>query len=1073
MRMSENANKFIAWNKALFNHFFPKDLEEDEEVSLFIDRETINEIGQSNNLGGYEEFINLIMLPIASRRQVFTDIWRLYVGTNMSDCQRQKSNSPNIFDFATIFIDEALYFRLECPLFMIYVAFVILMGSEAENGIGNYITARLRRYFPRHTDRRDSLDLLFNALADRYPQFHADILTAYRYVGLIRYQLGLSKGQEDALKKAMYFADISEDVPYDMWVSRIKDYVDEQMRGLLSRSERDSVLRRRVSDLRSNFDPSIYVQRHRNEEIFSRGNFVLAVYEDEYSVDEDRLVLLTDVNNKTIDNGDLKITIGTLDRLGEYAEYNVNHVLIGNNDRAEMRTYFLRDDENRISSVPLGNIVIFSRCSNNYLIQTQYPRRGIETYILVKNGHEEEWNNWQRDHGAPMVVHQNDQERVSKIFGNGWQMYISNEIEFAENVPAHAAEFSITMNGGIKRIGMNKVYLISALPYFEFSEPINIDNLSVYINLDGALLEENDYTLKIVDKNKLVVDFINIEPKDNSIATGITLEYKIQNRNDVIFHEDFKVIGQEVNFNDDDLFKIDMWGRITNGNDDQQTYMKGFELFNGTNNQQITERTGFYQNNNESLDINDPRFYLISLITAECSMRRGFSITEPRLKKCIRYAATRFDIDITSNPSFYTKIKYLLINSGYINADFEQNRYQPLPPTFIKTNIGLNPGRNLFMLVGSYTQKFLVDLKNYCEKRGVLLYLHSIENDINSYEDLIPPVILLYHSFDPHDFIEKTNSKCLFIDNDDAAINIIRSIPTYNNYEATLQQDNVEVIDNQQLDAPVENDFPRIRSYRTTGYGSPKWIEMNSGDFYRINVKDLAWANLYCLYKKQKPILTKDLRCLMFPVKMHLPVMMQRALYILNFGIPKKEKAFICNNDDNEKGYYNLIKKYDIKDSHDDICVPLVIRAITGRLDNEENISVRNHNESNYKLYLWKNLNKQSKYPRSLLVVTDACGETVYGFGIRKLSDQRKTFEIYLRHDNVNYINARLHESEVDFKLIDSDNLNQVFSNILGSAKYAFADTHTAFNSWRIKTLDRVMKLPPREEFEIEEITII
>ena len=93
-------------------------------------------------------------------------------------------------------------------------------------------------------------------------------------------------------------------------------------------------------------------------------------YDSDYSEKNDRLVLLTDVNNKSLSGDGLKIEKGSMDRLGEYAQYNIHHVLINDSDRAEMRNYSLNEGESSVISAPLRNIVLFSRCSSNYLIQT-------------------------------------------------------------------------------------------------------------------------------------------------------------------------------------------------------------------------------------------------------------------------------------------------------------------------------------------------------------------------------------------------------------------------------------------------------------------------------------------------------------------------------------------------------------------------------------------------------------------------------------------------------------------------------------------------------------------------------
>ena len=1058
MNTKELTELFISWNKALFSYFFDENTEEDE-VSLYIDREKLEEVGSANGLGGYDEFMSLIMLSIDERKALYDTLRQQFIRTSRPQSLNSIYKSTNLFDFATIFIDEGFYNYIDCP-FLIYIVFAIVMASECsrENrrGLGKYITEQLKTHFPDHTDRREALEDLFNELATRHPRFCARKLTKHPYVGLIYYQLGLTKSQVNILEKAMYNADLSEELPYDQWIDKLVDYVDQDTKPFLRNSKSNEIKRRRISDLREKFDPTLYEQKHQNEEIQSKGHFVLAVYEDEYSEAEDRLVLLTDINNKTISHDNLKITKGKLDRLGDYAEYNVNHVL----DEAQMRTYSIRNGENRITSIPLGNIVTFTRCSNNYLIQTNYPQNGKETYILVKNGHEDEWEQWLVQQGSPKVEAEKNTERVLHIFGRGWNMYISNEIKYVgRQASCHVS--APTKGGGINCPGKTNVYLITALPYIEFPEPIDHNELKINIKVDQipVNLKKDQFSYKIIDSNKLVIDLIGIKPSNRSFSVKVSIIYKGCPHQEV-----FDVTGQKVKYNDDDLFNVNMWGSVST--DVNAPYMKGLNVYNVEEPIDMPEGTGLYQNTEVDLDIHDKKFYLVNLFTAECSMRKGFSITESRLKKCIRYAATRFNINIASDPTFYTDVKDLLLNSGYMNADYENGKYQPIPPTFIKTAVGLGVSWNLFMLVGSYTQKFLCDLKEYCENKSVSIYLHTNNNESSKSEDLIPPVILLGNRFNPDDFANSTQSQCSYHANEDLAVNLLRALPSYVEYDRTLEYVAPTVFSTT-LEDPDSQDFPRIRASKATGYSSSKWIEKKENDFHRITIPDVAWANLYCQYKKQKIICTKDIDKLLFPAKLHLPVMMQRALYILNFGVPKTEKSFICRNDDRKDVYYNVIKRYKINDTNRLTRLSPVIRSITGRPDDSHNPSVRSRFISyRFKMFIWKNRNKASRNPRSLLVLTDINQQYVYGLGIKKIS----AFAVYLRdYTNDDY-----------FRLVDNDDVSYVFSKII-SSNWAnerlkcilmnriktFQEIGVAFDS------DRCMALPPREEYDIEEIQII
>lgn len=1071
MPMPNTIDLFINWNKVLYSYFFENQENEECEVSLYIDREKIDELGNNAGLGNYEDsFLRVIKLSREERQYLYTELRRTYIGTRRPDIYGNKYRSSNLFDFATIFIDTDFYRYLKYP-FLIYIVFIVVTASEYDRnngtrrGFGNHIIKLLKEFFPGHPAIRESWADLFEELAEREPRFCARKLTQHPYVGLVYYQLGLSRSQVNILEKAMYNADLSEDLPFNIWIDYIKDYVDDNMRALLSKAINDEVLKRRISDLREQFDPTVYEQRDQEENITSKGKFVLAVYEDSEDSEEDRLVLLTDINNQSISDGTLRIRKGTIDRLGKYNEFNVNPVLIRGCEKAQMKCYSLRDkNNNNVRSETLGDIVIFERCGNNYLIQTKYPERGRETYILVrKSSDERNWQEWCKKQGSPDVKKMSP-ERIQQIFGDRWDAFISNEIEYKGRLRNTNNLTNITMEGGIKCEGMHNVYLRTALPYFEFPEPINIERLKILIGIGDRYLENDEYAYRIINNNRIIFDLLTSEIADHSENLIIHLEYKIGNRK-IETREEFSVIGQDVFYAEDKLFKMNMWGGITE--DEDAPYLKGLQVHNAAELKALPEGCGFYQNRSVDLDIHDRRFYLVNLFTAECSMSKGFSITETKLQKCIRYAATRNNIDIASESTFKTNVKYLLLNSGYMNADFEHQKYQPVPPTFIKTILAFEPGNNLFMLVGSYTQKFLFDLKMYCLEKFVDVYVHSKNNGLSDSERLIPPIILLGHNFDPNDFNNYTDSKYSYYGNEDIAINILKAIPSYADYGKTLDHVSSDVFGTS-LEEPDSSEFPRVRESERTGYGSSKWIEKKENEFYRITLPDMAWATLYCLYNKEKVICTKDINKLMLPAKMHLPVMMQRALYIQNLGVPKKEKAFICKNDDRTDVFYNIIKRYDIQETNALTRISPAIHAITGRVDNEQNTSVRHRFHSNrYKLFFWQNKNKASKSPRSMIVLTDILGNNIYGIGIKK-----KTFAIYLR-DYTNGDTPR-------FRMIDNNNLNEVFSTIISSnwvedrLKYILSDTEKVSREINVNFVNtKYLQLPARNEYEIEEIIII
>jgi hypothetical protein len=509
-----------------------------------------------------------------------------------------------------------------------------------------------------------------------------------------------------------------------------------------------------------------------------------------------------------------------------------------------------------------------------------------------------------------------------------------------------------------------------------------------------------------------------------------------------------------------------MWGGVVK--DRYSPYMKGFELNNVNDHSSLGELGRYSPSRNEidpqtfryyEIDVYNRQYYLVNLIAAVCSMRKNFVITETWLKKCIRYAATRYDVEVDSY--LYRRLLFVLTNSGFINVDYDNRRFQPIPPTFIKTSVGLLNSR-LYILAGAYTNKFLCELYNYCKSKNIIVIVRRRDPIGNGFDDinsLIPPVILLHGNFKPEKFMNETGCQCMFFDNDvDISIDILNSVCSYETYEKTLEFVPENVFDTPLRDAE-EAEFPRIRKSLKVGYGSSRWIEQTSGSYYKITIPDLAWANLFCLYKKKRLLCIKDVNILWIRGSIHLPVMMQRALFLSNFGRPEKRKAFICFNDDHNEVYFNEIKRYEIQGALHSNRKQLIIRMITGRgYDNNPSVRSRRY-YSDYKLSFWLNNKKISQYPRSLLVLTDKTGYITYGFMVRVKKDnigsagKKYDMKVYIKKDGNSF-----------FQRVKEENANKVFSE--------FMDTRRNWNSIRCIE-DDTMQLPPKEEYKIENIEII
>ena len=103
--------------------------------------------------------------------------------------------------------------------------------------------------------------------------------------------------------------------------------------------------------------------------------------------------------------------------------------------------------------------------------------------------------------------------------------------------------------------------------------------------------------------------------------------------------------------------------------------------------------------------------------------------------------------------------------------------------------------------------------------------------------------------------------------------------------------------------------------------------------------------------------------------------------------------------------------------------------------------------------------------PRSLLVLTDV-NRKEFGFGIQ---EKKGSYVIYLRTKS----------DTLTFRQVESNDVNHVFSTIITSGfvtsklEYILADSGRTYDSFKVRVTEGEMQLPPREEYEIEDIKII
>lgn len=1056
--LNKRIDDYRDWNNAFNNHFFNKK-NEDEEVFLYITEEKINEIGKENNLGSLKDFLSTVLLHNDERAEFYDALCKRYIGSvNNTALKRDRS----IFRFATCLINNNLYEYIPCA-FLNYLVLAIYIVSMAQtndiSALGRHLKRELKQMMKEENGDYHCLEALFEELHSIHPSFLNYALTGQRYVGLLKYQLVLSDRQIESLKKSLYRNrfEFDDDSSYTEKVFKIFDYVDDEIKDLLHTSLNSIPHQKRIDDIISHFDPEEY---EADENVESRrivGTFVHALYfnpDPELEEECCRLVLLTDVCSLPIQCNDFEICPELYDRIGGY---NPNHVKVNKSDQIKLEDYKLSSDKVLIRPLKNDGIVFFKKYSDSYYIETRNQCTG-ETYVAVSNRKLRTWNGWIEKHGS-----ENPEEIPSDIIlpvlGVGWHLFVCSSgfdapyykdtLEIDEKGKVQINKRQILQKGGIIPNNKKNVYLANALPYFEFPVKIDRDKLKVSINIDNKNVAEGEsYHLFVKDENKLIIDI-----KDNAFVSGYSHEFDllIEYNSDLFTGccvSSFYICGQDVKY-PEKLFKYDKWGQVVDEGSEMDELICG-NIVAGAEHCYLRGVAANLGNLGQ-VDKNDlSSFYFINLLAACCFMNEGRPITTQILKKCIRYAATRTNIDYLSDGCFVSRLRNLLVNSGYICPSYgKQTLYQAIPPTFVKipapVNVEKKQGATYwYMLCGCYTQHFMADLISYCENEERNLTIRQKSQSgksASSAYSLLPPVLLLDNNFDPEDFNNKTGNHCI-CNNGDLSMEILSKLPSIIDYSGTLKR--FDGIMNISLLDDDGNNFPRIRTSIAEGYKRTKWIEDAEGYKYSP-IRDFAWMELYCKYKQNAPMLlysTTGEICI--PDNIHLPYLLQRVMFLMNVGQPQYKKVFICNNEFTHDEFYSPMKIYNIGTNTDRLCK--IISLLTGQNcteDNKQILKVQSHLK--YSIQLWKRKEKFSKKDKFIL--------TLKYIG-------KKDYEAIATFDSTYISRDGKHQ-----KVIGTP--NSIFSTLI---------THP-YGTWDMLGINFVdnkflEELPSVEDYDIEEIEI-
>lgn len=1091
-----NYYKYFLWNNGLLEHFFKNGK---GEILLHIDRHLLEEIGKTKGIetDDYKEDFISCVEHFCAHYNRYVCVKRDPNGDNVcgySDCKYYSSifclknnRRSDVLAVANhIYSKDIKYFdRYEAidgsikirvseekkalvhamPFFAI-VIYVILKFDNGETqewaNVGDTISASSRTFIPELWELINQYNNRFDKDASVYDRSNSEYGD---YAGRILYHLPLSASTRNKIQDAIYKSSVWKLIDSKTFLeiigfimNSLKDVrANEELRDILlkcySANDYKGISARKVQSVIDDFDIDVYeskIAERKQSADYSHtivsGEFALGVYfpnDDEGT--ENSIVLLTTVQQSVNEMG-FDIKEG---RSGTLAGYNTSFVKIDKQANIELKDYVLKTNKYSILPLRTDDVIFFYEYDDSLFIQTREIKPSKSYIIAVRKGIEPDFEKWCV--GNNNTVERWPNEDTRELFGNDWtiyytenrlngQYYKKDETKNSEQQKPSA----IVMKGGIKK--SNGAYFINALPYFEIPATIIPEQIKVFLNQNGVY-DENKYIYGVVD-NKIIIDIKEMPIDSSEIAyVDICLEH---NGNDYCYS--INVCDQSICYNPLYTYKYNKFGVLSNDENDCSFYGNHIDKKYQTENIQ-----GLFQINKEDFSHISDNLYFTNLLAACCYDSEYSEITHAKFRKCVSYAATRLNIDIQKE-RFISNTKRLLGKAGIVQLDYSTSKCQAIPPSFMRVPFSVHQttGSQLLMLGGCYTRSFIADLIDFCNDHNVSIF--SINGKRHSDEEkLLPPIILVGHNFSPSEFSNEYNQQCDILDDNDFALSLLNMVPTYNEICSLFHfehNDSHEFLPRlEPSSAPL---LPRIRSMRSTSTQRVRYIEKVNNVFAEIKNGMTAWASVYCHHEMSRPmvIMQRDYSVYL-PTTLLLPNYIERALYLMNLGLPETRKVFVCG--DSGDSYYTLLNQYKL---HNETRCNVLANKLTGSENNATNNLARKSVQTKYKMEFYKSVLNGGKYREMYMI----------------LRDHNSTDILAVAHRHRVYLNC-----QGTFFRVDAKNVNEamtfliqdrwVFGNERKSIGYSKGCGQSFESVFRLT--DETLELPNLTNFTKEPIQII
>lgn len=1093
--------KYFKWNEGLLNYFFS---DKKKNVLLYIDEQILTEIGKgifqneavdykkhfTESVEGfcrfYTKYINSeIICPPNPEDHRNCNKTTCFSCKKCNDCKYKDScvkDRTDVLAVANHICSKPLKYykrsqekkiqlenRTAIQQKLPFFAIVIYVIFKFDNGISQE-WQNVREKLP--PDSMSSIKTLWEAIHKEYPNFNHEASVYDRdqnerndYVGRIKYHLPLSAPLRRKLRDAIYKSNVWKfnAIPFELELLKLESSLsnakeNKELKELLERIKNSKNFQnaeaQKVREVIENFGVEDYengLAERIREKDFSQtiitGKFALAIH---FAKDNDEegnsIKLLTDVQQEMEENG-FAITQGTEGFIGTegYNEYPVKY---NGSEDVELKEYKLDiQSKCKIRPIKIEDVVFFYECEKNkdtgeaWYIQTREIMPNKKYFIAVRNNKEHDFEDWCSENNNNLQKY--SIEDSQEFLGKNWLAYFSESLKGQDyyTIKSTDDEFNqinvstIDFCGGIK--DKDGRFFINALPYIFVPKDIGIGENDIEIIVSDYNKDKIEQSYHLIPKEgKIIVDFV----KTPNVGDGAICTYVIKSEGEIIKSIVFDICSQEVLYDDTVMYGYDSMNCIS----DKDIILRGNKIIRG-----------YFRKPSEAYKIEPEIFvtvadnmYLVNLLAAYCYNSTSTEIKTGKdqlFEKCLDYARTR--VNIPNNVDSKTIRKQLSV-AGYININYNEGKCQIVPPAFTKIprSLDSNQSRQLILLSGCYTRKFIDDLLSYCRDNNIKVY--SIPNN----EEYLPPTIILDCNFKAADFLEQKHHKCDVLLENDLALSLLSCVPcvtdVFNHFKFKVK-DEFFINQLKQLEKDKIS-FPRIRKDRNRR--PYYYIEEKDNMFANIERNMIEWAYLYCYMKKSKIIAIQNQTTLYIPFEINLPFLIQRSLYLMNLQFSQIIKAFVCNNGKNN--YYSLMNKYEMCSK--DRC-KLFIDKLKGAANNEFSKLFRDKIQTKYhdwgfKMKFWKEKNVLKQQKKYILLYQD---DDVLAVG----------------YSSVAYISSNGSLRKMD------GCMNDVLSMLITS-KWQIDGNHLKKNNngiWEdcFEITNETIQLPSADDYEIEDLIIL